>query len=400
VHKIFLKPGKEVPVLRFHPWVFSGAIARTEGQPADGDLVSVHDRSGHLLGIGHFHHGSIAVRLLSFGPAQPELADFWVEKFRTALMVRRTAGIFYEKNATNCYRLLHGEGDGVSGLIVDVYGHTAVLQCHSIGMHRQRALLATALQQVLGDDLTAIYDKSTETLPPQYAATQQNGYLYVSAGTETPLSSAVVQENGVRFRVDWETGQKTGFFLDLRDNRQLLQQYAAGKTVLNAFCYTGGFSAYALRAGAKAVHSVDVSAKAMELTAENVALNAPFTGEHTGITADVMHFLKNTETTYEVLVIDPPAFAKSLDKRHNAVQGYKRLNEAAIRRAAPGAVLFTFSCSQVIDRELFYHTIVAAAMEAGRPARVLHHLTQGPDHPVSLFHAEGAYLKGLVVYLE
>jgi len=399
VPKIFLKPGKDEPIRRFHPWVFSGAIARTEGEPADGDLVSVHDRSGHLLGIGHFHHGSIAVRLLSFGPAQPEQAEFWIEKFSLALKVRHVAGIISAKNRTDCYRLLHGEGDGVSGLIVDVYGSTAVLQCHSIGMHRQRTLLAQALQQVLGDHLTAIYDKSAETLPPQYAANQQNSYLWTS-GKEQPSGGAIVQENGILFRVDWETGQKTGFFLDQRDNRHLLQQYAAGKTVLNAFCYTGGFSAYALRAGAAAVHSVDVSAKAMELTAENMDLNAPFPGEHTAVTADVMHFLKNTETLYDVLVIDPPAFAKSLDKRHNAVQGYKRLNESAIRRAAPGAVLFTFSCSQVIDRELFYHTIVAAALEAGRPARVLHHLTQGADHPVSLFHAEGAYLKGLVVYLE
>jgi len=394
--KVFLKPGKETPILRFHPWVFSGAIARTEGNPADGDVAEVYNKRGELLGVGHFHHGSIAVRLLSFGPADPTLEDFWIDKLQNALAVRTTAGLT-DREETNCYRLVHGEGDGLSGLIVDVYGGTAVVQCHSIGMHRQRALLASALQKVL-PALEAVYDKSVEALPAKYAENQANGYLWSKA--EDPAGNAVVVENNVPFRVDWVTGQKTGFFLDQRDNRFLLAQYATGKTVLNAFCYTGGFSCYALQAGATLVHSVDISGRAMELTAENIALNADAPGVHEGFTEDVLRFLKNSETTYEVMVIDPPAYAKSVEKRHNAVQGYKRLNVEAISKVAPGGVLFTFSCSQVVDRELFYHTIVAAAMEAGRPVRVLHHLTQGADHPVSLFHPEGAYLKGLVLFVE
>ncbi len=394
--KVHLKPGKEVPILRFHPWVFSGAIARVEGQPEDGDTAEVYDRGGRLLGVGHFHHGSITVRMLSFGPADLDDLQFWVEKLAKAAAARTAIGLL-ENAETNCFRLVHGEGDGLSGLIVDVYGKTAVLQCHSIGMHRQRHLIAEAIREVLGLQM-AVYDKSGEALPPKYAAAQQNGHLAGPENTEDV--TGVVLENGVQFKINWVTGQKTGFFLDQRDNRNLLSHYVRGKSVLNAFCYTGGFSAYALRAGAAEVHSVDVSAKAMELVEENVALNAPFAGEHQGFCEDVMPFLKNSERLYEVLIIDPPAFAKSMEKRHNAVQGYKRLNVAAIQQTAPGGVIFTFSCSQVVDRELFYHTIVAAAMEAGRQVRVLHHLTQGADHPVSLFHPEGAYLKGLVLYVE
>lgn len=395
--KIYLKPGKEIPVLRFHPWVFSGAIARMEGDPADGDVVEVYSKRGELLGAGHFHHGSIAVRLLSFGEADPESGDFWIGKFRNALSVRATVGLVGSMN-TNCFRLVHGEGDGLSGLIVDVYGSTAVLQCHSIGMHRQRNLIAAALKEVLGKQLQAVYDKSAETLPPKYAENQSNEFLW--SAVNAPAGAEIIEENDVRFKVDWLAGQKTGFFLDQRDNRQLLARFAAGKTLLNAFCYTGGFSCYALRAGAALVHSVDISAKAMELTEENVALNAPFPGRHDGFTDDVLRFLKTTETRYEVMVVDPPAYAKSLEKRHNAVQGYKRLNAEALKKVAPGGILFTFSCSQVVDRELFYNTVAAAAMEVGRPVRVLHHLTQGADHPVSMFHPEGAYLKGLVLYVE
>jgi 23S rRNA (cytosine1962-C5)-methyltransferase len=394
--QVFLKPGKEVPVLRFHPWIFSGAIARVDGKPEDGDIAEVYDRSRNLLGVGHFHHGSIAVRLLSFGPAEVTEREFWIQKILQARAVRKTA--LHSGMSTECYRLVHGEGDGLSGLVVDIYGPVAVMQCHSIGMHRQRMLIAEALREAFGADLQAIYDKSYEALPPKYAENQQNGFLWSS--TDTPPEDLVVHENEVAFRVNWVTGQKTGFFLDQRDNRQLLSRFVAGKTVLNTFCYTGGFSCYALRAGATLVHSVDVSAKAMELTAQNVELNRPFTGEHEGFTEDVLRFLKNDDRSYEVMIVDPPAYAKSIEKRHNAVQGYKRLNEAALRRVAPGGILFTFSCSQVIDRELFYHTIAAAAMEVGRSVRVLHHLTQGADHPVSLFHPEGSYLKGLVLFVE
>ena len=394
--KVYLKPGKEEPVKRFHPWVFSGAIGRIEGSPEDGDIAEVYDKRGNFLGTGHFHHGSIAVRLLTFEDVRLDQPAYWLNRLHTARQLRLMAGL--PGSDTNCYRLVHGEGDGLSGLIIDVYGTTAVVQCHSIGMHRQRHLIAGALQSLLGDSLKAVYDKSAESLPGNYAAGLENGYLWTA--NEHNDSSAVVQENGVQFRVDWETGQKTGFFLDQRDNRALLAKYASGKTVLNAFCYTGGFSAYALKAGAGLVDSVDVSAKAMVLTDENTQLNLPFPGKHTGYTEDVMRYLKDTDQLYEVMVVDPPAFAKTMDKRHNAVQGYKRLNAMALEKIVPGGLLFTFSCSQVVDRQLFYNTIVAAALEAGRRLRVMHHLTQGADHPVSIFHPEGSYLKGLVAYVE
>lgn len=383
--------------MRFHPWIFSGAIARVEGHPADGDIVQVRDKKGSFLGVGHFHHGSIAVRLLSFYDDNLENESFWVERIQNALNVRALLFDVFTEGRT--YRLLHGEGDGLSGLIVDIYGPTAVVQCHSIGMYRQRELIAAALRQVYGKHLQAIYDKSSEALPPKFAEAQSNGYLWTAPGFDA-AAPQIVLENGVKFQIDWLAGQKTGFFLDQRDNRQLLAQYAAGKTVLNAFCYTGGFSCYALKAGAKLVHSVDVSAKAMEICHENARLNLPYPGQHEGYVEDVLRFFKNTEQEYEVMIIDPPAYAKSIEKRHNAVQGYKRLNAEAMRKVATGGVMFTFSCSQVVDRDLFYHTVAAAAMEVGRPVRVLHHLTQGADHPVSLFHPEGSYLKGLVLKLD
>jgi 23S rRNA (cytosine1962-C5)-methyltransferase len=396
--KVTLKSGKEVAVQRFHPWVFSGAIASIQGKSQDGDLAEVYDRSGQRLAIGHFHHGSIAVRILGFYDEDPTLPDFWTQALARALAARARTGLLEHPDQTNAYRLVHGEGDGLSGLVVDVYGPTAVVQCHSIGMHRQRSLIARGLMEAMEGRISGVYDKSVESLPGNYAAGQQNGWLIAPAGHAE--NTAVVRENGVLFRVDWETGQKTGFFLDQRDNRALLARYAPGKSVLNTFCYTGGFSAYALHAGAHTVHSVDISGKAMELTAQNVELNRPFGGVHAGFTEDVLPFFKKSNEYWDIVVVDPPAYAKTIEKRHNAVQGYRRLNAAAIERVKPGGLLFTFSCSQVVDRQLFYNTIVAAALEAGRPARVLHHLTQGPDHPVSLFHPEGAYLKGLVVYLE
>jgi 23S rRNA (cytosine1962-C5)-methyltransferase len=391
--KIYLKAGKDEPVRRRHPWVFSGAIARMEGQPTDGDLVSVFSKQGDWLGHGHFHHGSIAVRLIALEEsADPSSPAFWEDRIRQAWQVRQLSGLGGAH--TNAFRLIHGEGDGLSGLIVDVYGTTSVVQCHSIGMHRQRELIQGAICAVLSERITQVYDKSVESLPPQYAEMVQNGPLWL--GGEA-AESMIVQENGVRFSVNWVTGQKTGFFLDQRDNRALLGQYAADKTVLNAFCYSGGFSCYALRAGARSVHSLDISPKAMLLTDENVALNE-HADRHTSITADVLQYLKlENGEIFDIVVIDPPAFAKSLEKRHNAVQAYKRLNAMALQRVAPGGLLFTFSCSQVVDRQLFYHTVAAAAMEVGREVRVLHHLTQGADHPVSLFHPEGSYLKGLVL---
>lgn len=390
--KLYLKPGKEASARRFHPWIFSGALREMPNDAADGDIAEVYDSRGQLLGVGHFHRGNIAVRLLSFESADLNTPDFWEQKLRPAFALRQQLGLTQQ----GAYRLVHGEGDHLSGLIIDLYGRVAVIQCHSIGMHRQRDLIAQALQRAVTPPPEAIYDKSRETLPENYARSVQNGYLMGNAP-----GSTIVSENDVRFRIDWENGQKTGFFLDQRDNRQLLASLCAGKRVLNAFAYTGGFSCYALRAGAALVHSVDISAKAIALLEENVALNQPFAGQHQAFTEDVLAFLKKAnQAAYDIVVIDPPAFAKSLDKRHNAVQGYKRLNAAAMQCVAPGGLLFTFSCSQVVSRELFEHTVAAAAIEVGRPARILYHLSQGADHPTNLYHPEGAYLKGLVLQLE
>lgn len=396
--RIYLQAGKDQAVQRFHPWVFSGAIARKEGTLADGDGVDVFTNKDTYLGTGHFHTGSIAVRMFSFASLQPEPVRpdvaYWTQKLTAIRAVRRAV----IPAQTNAYRLVHGEGDGCSGLIIDYYNGVAVVQAHSIGMHRERHLIADALRAVFSDELTAVYDKSTETLPDVYSKTFTNGYLY--GQTSVPHA---VQENGHTFLIDWITGQKTGFFLDQRDNRALLARYAAGKKVLNAFCYSGGFSVYALAAGASLVHSVDVSQKAIDLTNRNVAVNGDTDTDehrHEAYAQDVMTYLKAHDHQYDVMVLDPPAFAKSFSARHRAVQGYKWLNAEGLRRLAKGGILFTFSCSQVVDRELFYNTIVAAAIEAGRQVRVLHQLTQPADHPVNLFHPEGGYLKGLVLWVE
>jgi 23S rRNA (cytosine1962-C5)-methyltransferase len=394
--KIYLQAGRDEAVRRFHPWVFSRAIGRYEGNPQDGDVVEVYDRKGNYLATGHYHDGSIAIRIFSFaatagGPVVPDTA-YWTQKLMRIRAIRQAI----VTGDTNCYRLVHGEGDGCTGLIIDMYNGVAVFQAHSIGMHRERDVVTEALRNVFGDELKAVYDKSAETLPDEYGATVINGYLYGVVPIPHP-----VKENGNTFMIDWIAGQKTGFFLDQRDNRDLLGKYAQGKKVLNAFCYSGGFSVYALNAGASLVHSVDTSQKAINLTDQNVVAN--FGEERTGheaFTDDVMHYLKNHDRQYDVVVLDPPAYAKSLSARHRAVQGYKRLNTEGLRRVAKGGILFTFSCSQVVDRELFYNTIVAAAIDAGRQVRVLHHLSQPADHPVSLFHPEGGYLKGLVLWVE
>lgn len=392
MNKIWLKPNKEAAIQRFHPWIFSGAIQRIEGDPVDGDEVQVLDNRGQFLAIGHYQTGSITVRLLAY-EASPTDAAFWTHKLRRAFHYRQQLG-FHHSAHTNCYRLVHAEGDGLPGLIIDIYNRTAVIQCHSIGMHKARMLITQALLELYGGHLEAVYDKSAETLPERYAATVANGYLH---GMST---QRIALENDHSFLVDWEGGQKTGFFLDQRDNRSLCAKYARGKTVLNAFCYSGGFSIYALQAGAVHVDSVDVSKKAIELVEQNVALNVTQQERHRAYAADVLPFLKNATGEYDLMIVDPPAFAKHLDKRHNAVQGYKRLNALAMQKIKPGGMLFTFSCSQVVDEPLFYNTIVAAALESGRQARVMHRLSQPPDHPVSCFHPEGAYLKGLVLYVE
>jgi 23S rRNA (cytosine1962-C5)-methyltransferase len=388
--QVILKSNRDQAVRRFHPWVFSGAIAKVIGKPEDGDLVTVQDAQGNFLAKGHFHHGSIAVKIFSFEDVAID-GDFWLQKIQKAYQLRQLLPL----ESSNCYRLAHGEGDGLPGLVLDWYNGVVVLQAHTIGMHRQRADIAEALQTLLGEKLLAIYDKSAETLPSEYAQSIQNGYLFGQA--EVPHA---VQENGNTFWIDWQTGQKTGFFLDQRDNRSLLATYAQGKKVLNAFCYSGGFSVYALAAGAKEVHSVDASARAIQLTEQNVAANTDGSAAHESYVADVVKFLREQPEPYEVMVLDPPAYAKSMEARHRAIQGYKRLNIEGLKQLGPGGILFTFSCSQVVDRELFYNTIVAAAIETGRRVRVLHHLSQPADHPINAFHPEGSYLKGLVLYVE
>ena len=390
--KIFLKPKRDEAVRRFHPWIFSGAIQKVDGTAEDGDTAEVFDSKGAYLATGHYSQGtSISVRIFSFEKTETG-HDFWVKRLKKAKAYRTSLGLTGNPN-TNCYRLIHAEGDGLPGLIVDIYDKTAVMQCHSIGMHRQRALIAEALMEAGGGEILAVFDKSKETLPPNYAVGVSNGYLF---GDSWPQ---LVTENEHFFYVDWEIGQKTGFFLDQRDNRQLLMKYVSGKSVLNTFCYSGGFTVYALAGGASLVHSVDVSQKAVDWTKNNIEINQFDPDYHEAYTMDVQKYLKDCPE-YEVMVVDPPAFAKNISKRHNAVQGYKRLNASALQKVAPGGVLFTFSCSQVVDRQLFYDTIVAAAIEAGRQVRVMHHLSQPADHPVSLFHPEGAYLKGLALWVE
>jgi 23S rRNA (cytosine1962-C5)-methyltransferase len=354
--------------------------------------VDVYADDGSFLAKGHFQDGSIVVRIISFEQGPIDLG-FWKERIRRAWKYRQIVGLA-DNAQTNCYRLVHAEGDGLPGLIIDIYDHVAVIQCHSIGMYLAQDAITEALKQVLGTRLTAIYSKSKDTLPGRFAATVEDGYLFGQA------SGQLVRENGHLFWVDWIGGQKTGFFLDQRDNRALVAKYAAGKEVLNAYSYSGGFSVYALAAGAREVHSVDISAKAIEAANRNVDLNQNSAQRHHGYAQDVLKFLKEARQEYDLVIVDPPAFAKSLKKRHNAVQGYKRLNKEAIEKVKPGGLLFTFSCSQVVDKTLFYNTVVAAAIEAGRQARVVHYLDQPADHPVQIFHPEAGYLKGLVLYIE
>jgi len=391
MYKIKLKPKKDAFVRRFHPWIFSGAIQAIDGTPEDGDVVRVLSAKGEPLATGHYQAGSIAVRLFAFEEVEPD-QKFWTSKLMKAFALRQKLGLTVSET-TNCYRLVHAAGDGLPGLIIDMYGGTAVLQCHSIGMYREREHLVAALRELYGEQLKAVFDKSAETLPRNFAADVQEGYLF---GKSEPQE---VLENGHRFWVNWEAGQKTGFFLDQRENRQLLTRYVQDKQVLNTFCYSGGFSVYALAAGAKSVQSVDLSRQAIEWTDKNVRLNAP-DAKHESYAEDVLQFLKRLETPAEVMVVDPPAFAKNVRKRHNAVQGYKRLNALAMQKLAPEGILFTFSCSKVVDAQLFENTMLAAALEVGRSVRVLHRLSQPPDHPVSIYHAESTYLKGLVLFVD
>lgn len=394
--KVILQAGKEIAIKRLHPWIFSGAIAKKDNNLKDGDIVEVFDKKGAYLCTGHFYDGSISVKIFSYEQSAID-EDFWENKLKNTIKVRQSTPIL-EHGTTNCYRLIHGEGDGFPGLIVDYYDGVVVFQAHSIGMWREKEKIVAGFKKLI-PNLKAIYDKSYETLPENFAKTLKNDYLYKNSEQGFSIPHPVF-ENSHTFLIDWETGQKTGFFLDQRENRDLLAQYAKGKKVLNAFCYSGGFSIYALKSQAQLVHSVDVSKKAIELVNQNVEANFGSIDNHEAFAEDVMSYLKRNDQFYDLIILDPPAYAKSIAKRHNAVQGYKRLNIEGLKRLAKGGILFTFSCSQVVDRQLFQDTIVSAALEVGRSVRILHHLTQGADHPVSLFHPEGSYLKGLVLYVE
>ena len=375
--------------------MFSGAIAQIVGEPAEGDLVNVYGSDGTRLAAGHYQIGSIAVRVLSFA-GNPESPDFWVNAVSRAAEVRRAVGLF-GSGSTNCFRLIHGEGDGLPGLIIDWYDGVCVMQAHSVGMFRAKKQITDALKEVFGDMLKAVYDKSSGTAPFKAGLELIDGYLYKAPGFE--CSELAVRENGHKFMVNWEEGQKTGFFLDQRDNRALVGKYASGRRVLNLFCYTGGFSIYALGNGALSVDSVDSSARAMAMVDRNVALNG--LQNHTSHCEDAIEFLGKTEEgKYDLMIVDPPAFAKHRGALKNALRAYQRLNAAAISKVAPGGLVFTFSCSQVVDKIMFAETVFSAAAQTGRSVRILDRLCQGSDHPVSIYHPEGEYLKGLLLYVE
>ena len=389
--KIVLKKGKEISIERFHPWIFSGAIQKKEGALTDGCWVEVQDFKGRILGFVHYQNGSIAVRMLSFEKEAPT-EDFWFNKIERALQTRKASDL--PSASTTAYRIIHAEGDGLPGLIVDYYDGVAIVQAHSLGMHLDRAHIASGLERAI-DGVKAIYYKSQSTLPGKMRDAEQNEYLHGMG-----VVPHIVSEYDNKFYIDWEEGQKTGFFLDQRENRKLLGHFSKDKKVLNTFCYTGGFSIYALRAGAHVVHSVDSSEKAIDLTRKNLELNGFNPNLHECFAEDTFDFLKDKQDHYDVIVLYPPAFAKHRDARHQAVRGYLRLNVEDMRAIRKGGIIFTFSCSQVVDRQLFYDTIVSAAIQAGRQIKVLHHLSQPADHPVSIFHPEGEYLKGLVLYVE
>lgn len=395
--QIYLKRGKEDSLLRFHPWIFSGAIYHTDGDIADGDIVRVLTANGDYIATGHYQQGSIAVRVLTFSDTDIDIR-FWLARLQSALDMRRHIGLA-DNTLTNAYRLVHGEGDLLPGLIIDIYHRTAVMQAHSIGMHIARRQIAEALHQVMKGRIDHIYYKSETTLP---FMEPENGFLVGGSNENTAT------ENGLRFYVDWLKGQKTGFFVDQRENRALLERYAHGKRVLNMFCYTGGFSFYAMRGGATLVHSVDSSAKAIELTMRNVDLNFPGDKRHQAFCEDAFRFLDNplslashpSPLTYDLIILDPPAFAKHRGALHNALKGYTRLNQKALEKIEPGGILFTFSCSQVVTKDHFRNAVFTAAAQARRKVRILHQLHQPADHPINIYHPEGEYLKGLVLYVE
>lgn len=395
--RVILKRGRDESLRRFHPWVFSGAVASVSGSPAEGDLVAVYSSEGEYLASGHWQIGSIAVRILSFD-GDPSAPDFWTEAVRAAFEARKAMGLT-SSSSTNCYRLVHGEGDGLPGLIIDWYDGICVMQAHSVGMFRARKQICDALREVYGPSLKAVYDKSSGTAPFKAGLELVDGYLWKAEGFEA--GEASVLENGHRFIVNWSEGQKTGFFLDQRENRALVERYASGRNVLNLFCYTGGFSVYALGGGAVHVDSVDSSARAISLVDRNVALNGFDASQHASHCADAMEFLAAAEDgRYDLIIVDPPAFAKHRGALRNALRAYQRLNAKAISKVAPGGFVFTFSCSQVVDKEMFALAVFSAAAETGRRVRILDRLNQPADHAVNIYHPEGEYLKGLLLYVE
>lgn len=390
--KVILKKGKDESLLRFHPWIFSGAIQKIKGPVEEGDVVAVYNHERRFLGFGHYQIGSIMVRVFSFEEEVPDLA-FWTEKIASAWKLRQDVGLA-ERQDTNVFRLIHGEGDGMPGLIVDYYNGTVVYQAHSVGMWLNRSLIAEAIRNVLGESVSAIYDKSAKTLPFKADVEPEDSYLWGEPTTHE------VMEYGNKFEVDWETGQKTGFFVDQRENRKLLADYAKDRDVLNMFCYSGGFSFYAMNGGARLVHSVDASAKAIELTNRNVELNFPGDQRHEAFTADAFDFMREIKDKYDLIVLDPPAFAKHQRVVRQALQGYKKLNARAFSQIRPGGIVFTFSCSQAVSKDQFRQSVFSGAAIAQRKVRILHQLTQPADHPIDIYHPEGEYLKGLVLYVE
>lgn len=389
---IYLKKGKDESLKRFHPWIFSGAISKADDGINDGDTVRVISAEGNFIAVGHYQIGSIAVRVLSFDDINIDKA-FWTERLTEALKMRISIGIADNKD-NNTYRLVHGEGDGLPGLVIDCYGKTAVMQAHSVGMHIWRKDIADALIEVMDGRIENIFYKSETTLPYKADLGQENGFIIGGSTNNTAV------ENGLKFHVDWLKGQKTGFFVDQRENRSLLEKYAHGKNVLNMFCYTGGFSFYAMRGGANLVHSVDSSAKAIELTNANVELNFPGDKRHQAFCDDAFKFLDNAKDFYDLIILDPPAFAKHRAALHNALKGYTRLNVKAFERIKHGGILFTFSCSQVVTKDNFRNAVFTAAALSKRKVRILHQLHQPADHPINIYHPEGEYLKGLVLYVE
>lgn len=390
--KVYLRKGKEQSLDRFHPWVFSGAIAHVDDGVDEGEVVNVFSSDGRFIAVGHYQIGSISVRVLSFDDCDID-SKFWSASLKGALEMRIALGLA-DSSAGDTYRLVHGEGDFLPGLVIDVYGKTAVMQAHSVGMHMMRNDIARELMAVMGGRIDNIYNKSETTLPFKAELGQEDGFICGGSADN------VAVENGLKFYVDWLKGQKTGFFIDQRDNRSLLEHYSAGRNVLNMFCYTGGFSVYAMRGGAASVHSVDSSAKAIELTEKNVELNFPSHERHAAYCEDAFKYLDKVADKYNLIILDPPAFAKHRGALHNALKGYTRLNAKALEKIQPGGILFTFSCSQVVSKDNFRNAVFTAATVARRKVRILHQLHQPADHPINIYHPEGEYLKGLVLYVE